>query len=166
MQPRQYLIGNPGEDFKIERKVRKGCPLAPYLFLIVGEILTHIIKKTVNDERLRRVFFPGGKKQQCISQYADDFSFMVRGAKDDVDELVKILETFSQASGMEINWEKSCDYWFNKHTHKSDWLRGYNWKWTEEGDLSKLLGTPFGLNLDTRYVDQFLYKKITKKLEY
>lgn len=61
---------------------------------------------------------------------------------------------------------KIVTYWFDKHTHKSDWLRGYNWKWAEEGDLSKLLGTPFGLNLDTRDVDQFLYKKITKKLEY
>jgi hypothetical protein len=53
------------------------------------------------------VFLPGGKKQQCIFQYADDSSFIVRGAKDDVDELVRILETFSQVSGMEITWEKS-----------------------------------------------------------
>jgi hypothetical protein len=57
--------------------------------------------------RLRGVFLPGGKKQQCIFQYADDSSFIVRGAKDDVDELVRILETFSQVSGMEITWEKS-----------------------------------------------------------
>jgi hypothetical protein len=32
--------------------------------------------------------------------------------------------------------------------------------------LSKLLGTSFGLNLDTKDVDQFLYGKITKKLDY
>ena len=91
---------------------------------------------------------------------------MVRGTKEDVDKLVRILETFSQASGMEINWEKSCAYWFDKYTHKPDWLLGYNWKWAEEDELSKLLGTPFGLNLNTRNVDQFLYNKIAKKLEY
>jgi hypothetical protein len=68
----------------------------------MGEILTHMIKKAVAEGRLRDVFLPGGKKQQCISQYADDSSFMVRGVKEDVDELVKILETFSQTSGMEI----------------------------------------------------------------
>lgn len=39
-------------------------------------------------------------------------------------------------------------------------------KWSEEGQLSKLLGTPFGLNLNTPDVDQFLYTKITKKLDY
>ena len=97
------LNGNPGGNFKIERGMRQGCPLAPYLFLIVGEILTHMIKRAVEEGRLKGVFLPGGKKQQYISQYADDSSFMVRGTKEDVDELVSILETFSQASGMEIN---------------------------------------------------------------
>jgi hypothetical protein len=114
------LNGNPGGNFKIERGVTQGCPFAPYLFLIVGEILTHMIKKAVAEGRLRGVFLPGGKKLQYISQYADDSSFMVRGAKEDVNELVKILETFSQASGMEINWKKSCTYWFDKHTHKPE----------------------------------------------
>lgn len=36
----------------------------------------------------------------------------------------------------------------------------------KEGDLSKLLGTPFGLNLNTQDVNQFLYAKISKKLDY
>ena len=75
------LNGNPGESFKIERGVRQGCPLAPYLFLIVGEALTHMIKKAVKEGRLRGITLPGGKKQQSISQYADDSLFMVRGEK-------------------------------------------------------------------------------------
>ena len=67
---------------------------------------------------------------------------------------------------MEINWDKSCAYWFDKYTHRPEWLAGYNWKWAEEGDLSKLLGTPFGLNLNTPDVDKFLHNKISKKLDY
>ena len=53
---------------------------------------------------------PGGKKQQYISQYADDSSFMVKDEKKDVDGLVRLLKMFSEASGMEINWEKSSVY--------------------------------------------------------
>ena len=53
---------------------------------------------------------PRGKKQQCISQYANDSSFVVRGEKKDVDELVRLLKTFSEASEMEINRDKSCAY--------------------------------------------------------
>jgi hypothetical protein len=67
---------------------------------------------------------------------------------------------------MEINWDKSCTYWYDKYTHKPEWLAGYNWRWAEEGDLSKLLGTPFGLNLNVSDVDHFLYSKISRKLAY
>ena len=53
---------------------------------------------------------PGGKRQQSISQYVDNSSFMVRGEQRYVDEMVRILKVFSEASGMEINWEKSNAY--------------------------------------------------------
>lgn len=36
----------------------------------------------------------------------------------------------------------------------------------EEGDLPKLSGIPFGLNLNTNDVDNFLYDTISKKLDY
>ena len=91
---------------------------------------------------------------------------MVRGTKEDVEELVKILETFSEASGLQINWKKSSAYWFNRLIPKLEWLLNYNWKWAEEGNLSKLLGTPFGLILDIKDIDQFFYNKIAKKLVY
>ena len=35
-----------------------------------------------------------------------------------------------------------------------------------KGDLFKLLGAPFGLNLKTKDVDEFLYCKVSKKLDY
>lgn len=36
----------------------------------------------------------------------------------------------------------------------------------EEGDLSKFLGTMFGLNLNVTNVDHFLFSKLSKILEY
>lgn len=60
------LHGTPGENFKIEREVRQGCPLAPYLFLIVGEALTHMIKKVVTEGRLRGITLLGEKKNRTF----------------------------------------------------------------------------------------------------
>jgi len=53
--------GQPGSSFRIERGVMQGCPLAPYLFLIVGEILTHTIKKAVSEGDSRGCAFQGVK---------------------------------------------------------------------------------------------------------
>lgn len=91
---------------------------------------------------------------------------MVRGDKRHVDELVCLLKVFNASSSMEINQEKSCAYWFHKYVNQPEWLKGYNWQWVEEGNLSKLPSTPFGLNLNTTDVDRFLYGKTTKKLDY
>lgn len=41
------LNGGSSSNFKVERGVRQGCPLAPYLFLIVRDALTHTIKRAV-----------------------------------------------------------------------------------------------------------------------
>jgi len=47
-----HFNGNSGEEFKIETDVRQGCPLAPYLFLVVAEVLTHLIKKAKAEGRI------------------------------------------------------------------------------------------------------------------
>lgn len=91
---------------------------------------------------------------------------MVRGEKSYVDELARLLKVFNEASKMDTIWDKLWFYWFDKYTHKPTWLEGYDWRWAEEGDLSKLLGNSFSLNLNTPQVDQFLYSKITKELDY
>lgn len=56
------LNGRPGQSFSIKGGVRQGCPLAPYLFLIVGKTLIFMIKKIVIEGRLREITLPGDKK--------------------------------------------------------------------------------------------------------
>ena len=51
---------------------------------------------------------------------------MIKGTKKNVDELLKILETFSETSDMKINWEKSYACWFDRYTYKPDWFLRYN----------------------------------------
>lgn len=64
-----------------------------------------------------------------------------------MDELVRLLGVFSVASKMEIILRKFYVYWFDRHIPKPNWLDTYNWTWTIEHDLSKLLGTLFNFNL-------------------
>lgn len=56
------LNGNLGVEFNIERGLRQGYPLAPYLFLIIGEVLNHIFKKAIGEGRFVGVRLPCGKQ--------------------------------------------------------------------------------------------------------
>jgi hypothetical protein len=42
----------------------------------------------------------------------------------------------------------------------------YSEKWVDEGNMSKLLGTPFGFNLDINDVNEFLVGRFKEKLKY
>lgn len=63
---------------------------------------------------------PREEKQQSISQYIDDSSFVVSGKKKYVNELVCMLKVFSATSSMEINWEKLYAYLLKKYMYKSE----------------------------------------------
>ncbi|MCH99815.1 LINE-1 reverse transcriptase like, partial [Trifolium medium] len=41
------INGRPTEDFKVERGLRQGDPLSPFLFLIVVEGLAGMMRKAV-----------------------------------------------------------------------------------------------------------------------
>jgi hypothetical protein len=47
-----------------------------------------MIKRIVTEGRLRGSILPRGTKQQSISQYVDDFFFVIKREKKYVDELV------------------------------------------------------------------------------
>lgn len=52
--------GSQSSLLSIERGVRQGCPLAPYLFLIVAEALNATVKSGVSSGTVKGIKFPGG----------------------------------------------------------------------------------------------------------
>ena len=102
--------GYTSASFKIDRGVRQGCPLAPFLFLIVGEVLHARTLSAQQQGALKGVKLPKSDAHQLILQFADDTSFTLRAEHDSVSTLVNILHSFSLASGLTINWAKSGAY--------------------------------------------------------
>jgi hypothetical protein len=69
-------------------------------------------------------------EQQIISQYADDSSLTLRGEEATVVHTVSILDTFTQATGLLINQEKSCAYWWSRrHRPRPHWTYPFKWHW-------------------------------------
>jgi hypothetical protein len=166
-QTRVSLNERCTQPFAVERGVRQGCPLAPYLFLIIGEVLNACIKKEVQMGHIERIHLPGAQEQQTVMQFADDTSMTIASEERTVTNTISTLHSFSLASGLLLNWDKSIAYWWDpRGGPRPGWSLNLEVQWAELGDISKLLGTPFGLSLSADDVDQFLIEKIDKKLKY
>ena len=79
-----------------------GGPLSPYLFLLVADVLQQMIKLHAS------IRHPAAPDLQCpILQYADDTLILVRAERQDVENLKPVLDQFSAATGLKINYDKS-----------------------------------------------------------
>ena len=159
------INGVPSPYFPIQRGVRQGCPLAPYLFLIVAEALNAMISQEMRAGRIQGISLSFEGCQQIIAQYANNTSFTLYGDEVKVRWLVYLLETFCLATGLVLNWTKSNDYWKQKGgVDRPPWTDMLGITWADVEGVSKLLGAPFGLSLATKDVDSFLLDKLSKKL--
>lgn len=98
-----YILvnGQTTRDFAIEHGMQQGCPLAPYLFLIVGQTFNLTVLKELKG-KIHNVKFFGSNKQQLIVQYANNTSFTIRTFHKDLTQLMHILQLFSRTSGLFI----------------------------------------------------------------
>lgn len=65
------------KPFGLHRGVRQGCPLAPYIFIIMAKTLNATIKHTMGTNNLKGINLSQGISQHIIDQYVDDTSFIV-----------------------------------------------------------------------------------------
>jgi len=94
------INGLPGPDFKLQRSVRQGCPLAPYLFILATDVLGHMLgdpKYGVEGLSLPR----GGLIRD--QTFADDTALYLQGSPANLDRTREVLRTFCSASGAKIN---------------------------------------------------------------
>ena len=82
--------------------LRQGDPMSPYLFLLVADLLQVLIRR---DGSVRN---PLDLSSTCpMLQYADDTLILMRGELPDVQNLKNVLDQFSAATGLHINYHKS-----------------------------------------------------------
>ena len=99
------LNGVPGRWINCKNGLRQGDPLSPYLFLSVAELLRCLIVDDSGEGRLRH---PLADYLPCrIIQYADDTLIILPADPLQVARLRSVLDTFSRATGLEINFHKS-----------------------------------------------------------
>ena len=98
------LNGSPGEKIHHQRGLRQGDPLSPMLFILVMDVLCHLVKKAADEQLLQ----PLARRalQHRISLYADVVLFL-RPSASDIEITLDILQLFGNASGLTTNLQKS-----------------------------------------------------------
>ncbi|GJW58510.1 putative RNA-directed DNA polymerase [Tanacetum coccineum] len=102
--------GSPTKEFKIERGLRQGDPLSPFLFILAVEALNVVLLEATNNNVFHG--FHIGKEKVHIShlQFADDALIMGEWSYSNAKNLSRILTCFHLASGLKVNFNKSKLY--------------------------------------------------------
>ena len=122
--------GNTGGFFKLQRGIRQGCPISPYLFIIAVEILANGIRKNNHIKGIKV-----GSKSIKISQLADDTTVFVSDL-DSVGNVLELLKQFRLFSGLKLNVEKTVAKCIGSLEHRVC-TETFGLKWTD-GPLTTL----------------------------
>ena len=100
------INGAPKGLVKLERGLRQGCPLSPYLFIICAEAFSSMLIQAEKKKHFQGLKF---NKELFINHllFADDNLIFSRAAVEDYKKLKPIFYCYATASGQIFNFEKS-----------------------------------------------------------
>lgn len=100
--------GSPADEFSLERGLRQGDPLSPFLFLLAAEGL-NVLMKALVDTDLFTGYRVGRENSVVVShlQFADDTLFIGNKSWANMRALRAGLVLFEAMSGLKVNFHKS-----------------------------------------------------------
>jgi hypothetical protein len=100
--------GSPTDEFHLQRGLRQGDPLSPFLFLLAAEGL-NVLMKAMVENNLFSGYAVGMVNQVVVShlQFADDTLLLGNKSWANVRALRAVLVLFESLSGLKVNFNKS-----------------------------------------------------------
>ncbi|GJV28938.1 putative RNA-directed DNA polymerase, eukaryota, reverse transcriptase zinc-binding domain protein, partial [Tanacetum coccineum] len=102
--------GSPSSEFPFSRGLRQGDPLSPFLFIIIMEGINIVLEDAVASGLIHGTKV--GDTNLNISHlfYADDVVIVFEWNKQDMENIIRVMQIFNLASGLKINISKSNVY--------------------------------------------------------
>ena len=145
--------GVTSQYFKLERGVRQGDPLSPYLFILCSEILACKIRQNQNIHGIEI-----GKHIVSLLQYADDTSAIISDLSS-AKHFLKTVETFGLYSGLKLNKEKTEGMWIGSSKNSRATPLGITWA----KSYMKILGVYVSYDSEISYQKNFADKMAKAK---
>ncbi len=149
-----FTNGFLSECIQIERGVRQGSPLGPYLYILQSEPLAETIRKDQEIEGVKVTDASGESSEIKLAIFADDTQGYV-STLSSIERWFKHLGQYSKASGAIVNKDKTKGTLLGPMKHILGRPNFVNWT---EGPIT-VLGVNQGVNKDEV---EFWRKKIAK----
>jgi hypothetical protein len=112
------LNGEKLEAIPLKSGTKQCCPLFPYLFHIVLEVLARAIRQQKEVKWIQI-----GKDEVKISLFADDMLVYISDTKNSTRELLNPINSFSEVAGYKINSNKSMSFLYTKNKQAENEIR-------------------------------------------
>ena len=157
------INGSPSMPFKLQRGLRQGDPLSPFLFVLIVEALNQMIGKATSLNLWSGVETCKNGMTVTHLQYADDTLIFCDASLSSLKNIKQALILFHLASGLQFNFHKSSLMGINT---QAEWLQD-----AAKSLLCKTghipftyLGLPIGGNLSRIQAWDPIIEKLSKKL--
>ncbi|KAK3221407.1 hypothetical protein Dsin_008432 [Dipteronia sinensis] len=100
--------GSPTKEFALERGLRQGDLLSPFIFNMVVESLSCCFKKAFELNMLRGAVMGDNEVHVSHLQFTNDTILFLEPKAEYLVNVKRILRCFEMASGLKINFHKSC----------------------------------------------------------
>jgi hypothetical protein len=103
------INGENLEAIPLKSGIRQGCPLSPYLFNNVLEVLARAIRQQKEIKGIQI-----GKVEIKISLFVDDMIVYISEFKNSTREILNLINSFNDLAGYKINSNKSMAFLYKK----------------------------------------------------
>ncbi|XP_010468814.1 PREDICTED: uncharacterized protein LOC104748940 [Camelina sativa] len=146
-----------------ERGIRQGDPLSPYLFIMCSEVLSGLCSKAQSQGDLLGIRVATNSPRVNHLLFADDTMFFCHSDAQSCSTLKSILQLYENASGQQINQDKSSITFSAKTPSPSKEVAKRILGIQKEGGQGKYLGLPELFGRKKKYLFTAIVDRIKQK---
>ena len=115
--------------FLKSRGVNQGCPISPFCYLVMGELITLMIQQNRNIKGINI----SDKIKNILAQFADDTALFIQYDKISLCEVVETFSRIEACTGLKISYDKTIIYRIGSISNTDAKLYTQkNFNWTKE----------------------------------